>query len=574
MASNAPSTSAKIVALDPSAKKRAKKRGDNDAHAPSLDTADAMVASVPPAKTTKKKTARAKARTTATPPTRKPATRSQRVDDASAVRDPVRVYLREMGRVSLLTREGEVEIAKRIESGTHDAEFAVLGNAWGIQAIVELGELFKADEIGLRRIVDGLDDAEAPPQELRRKQFLAALTEVKKIKAQITKRNGSIANARTTVETRTRLLAQNDADYRKILTKLRKTRFAKARVTELATCFRELGEAFSLLDGRAQMVVRPFMMSVEQFQTYAEGAEASGAKGRDALAKLGGDSARIAEARGHLDGIMNDKLALEAECMLTSEEVRVALNCYAESADRAHLAKEELIEANLRLVVSIAKKYNNRGLQFSDLIQEGNLGLMKAVEKFEYQRGYKFSTYATWWIRQAITRAIADQARTIRIPVHMIDTINKLVRATRHLVQMLGREPSAEELAKEMDLPLDKVQLVFKIAREPVSLEAPVGDEDSHLGDFIEDKNAECPQEAAIRANLADHTRDALSTLPAREARVLKMRFGIDERSKHTLEEVGNDFDVTRERIRQIEAKALRKLRHPSRSGNLRSFLE
>ena len=581
MASNAPSNSEKIVVLDTSANKSPSKRAAKVV-APSEE--EPIVASVPLVAATKKKKTRAKA-STATMKTkkaedgsrlRKPlsAPRAQRADTGGAVRDPVSVYLQEMGRVSLLTREGEVEIAKRIESGIHDAEFAVLGNAWGIQAIVEMGELFRADEIGLRQVVDGLDGTGAPPQELRRKRFLAAITEVKKIRTQITKRSRSIANRRTTVETRTRLLAENDAGYRKMLTKLRKAGFAKARVAELATCFGELGEAFGLLDGRAQKVVRPFMLSVEQFEGYAAISKTSGAKGRDARAQLGDDKGRIAEANEQLSEILNDKRTLEADCKLASEEVRVGLNCYAEAADRAHLAKAELIEANLRLVVSVAKKYNNRGLQFSDLIQEGNLGVIKAVDKFEYQRGYKFSTYATWWIRQSITRAIADQARTIRIPVHMLDNLNKLVRATRQLVQQLGREPSPEELAAEMDEPLETVQLLFKIAREPVSLEAPIGDDDSHLGDFIADVNAECPQEAAIRTNLADHTHSALLTLPPREARVLKMRFGIDEGTKRTLEEVGNDFDVTRERIRQIEAKALLKLRHPSRSETLRSFLK
>jgi RNA polymerase primary sigma factor len=596
MASNMPSTSEKIVVLDTSPNKSSSKRAAKRAKKPTTTSPakaraakvaarpqeEALVAPVPSAAKTKKKTTRAK-KSTATIKTekaedgtrlRKPlrAPRTQRADTAG--HDPVSVYLREMGRVSLLTREGEVEIAKRIESGVHDAEFAVLGNAWGIQAIIEMSELFTTGEIGLRQIVDGLDSSDAPPQEVRRKQFLASITEVKKIQRQTIKRSRSIANRRTIVETRTRLLAENDADYRKMLTKLRKAGFAKARVAELATCFGELGEGFRLLDGRAQKVVRPFMLSVEQFQDYVAIAETSGVKGRDARAQLGGDEECIAEAKEQLNEILKDKRVLESNCKLASEEVRVALNCYAEAADRAHLAKAELIEANLRLVVSVAKKYNNRGLQFSDLIQEGNLGVIKAVEKFEYQRGYKFSTYATWWIRQAITRAIADQARTIRIPVHMLDNLKKLVQATRDLVQRLGREPSHEELAAEMDEPLEAVQLLLKISHEPVSLEAPVGDDDAHLGDFIADANAECPQEAAIRADLAEHTQTALLALPPREARVLKMRFGIDERTKHTLEEVGNDFDVSRERIRQIEGKALLKLRHPSRSGTLRSFLE
>ncbi|HKK52962.1 MAG TPA: RNA polymerase sigma factor RpoD, partial [Myxococcota bacterium] len=369
--------------------------------------------------------------------------------------------------------------------------------------------------------------------------------------------------------------AEIAAQYEQASKILRKQRICRDRYDELDRCLRELADSHRLLGERESQLARGFGLDTAELRILVEQAGKRSAGGKQAIERLGGDPEKIQEVAEQLVQIDRFRSRLEEESGLAMDDVEQVLDLVDTAAQRAQEAKSELIEANLRLVVSIAKKYTNRGLQFLDLIQEGNIGLMKAVDKFEWRRGYKFSTYATWWIRQAITRAIADQARTIRIPVHMIETIHKLVRATRQLVQVLGREPQPEELSETLELPIDKVRMVLRIANDPISLETPVGEEDdSRLADFIEDPNAVNPQDAVIQSSLAEHTKELLATLAPREARVLRMRFGIGERSNRTLEEVGQDFDVTRERIRQIEAKALRKLRHPSRSRALKGFLE
>jgi RNA polymerase primary sigma factor len=499
-------------------------------------------------------------------------------DDAYArTSDPVRMYLRKMGSVPLLNREGEVDIAKRIEEGENMVISAIMNTPLGVREVIHVAEQMKRARIkhkDVYREPTFVEGQEPPSFEQIHADTVSHLEAVVRLDVAMRRASHRIYDEGMSDAAQERAREELRQLRFETYEHMRKIRLSKKQIDRIVNRIRSLVEIVREADRDLSQFSRRAAMSYDEVRQLADVIRQTPVRAERLLAEKKQGREFVLDMETRMIAARRRIRRAELDAAQGAESLLLTWNAIQVGQRLAEKAKSELVEANLRLVVSLAKKYTNRGLQFLDLIQEGNIGLMKAVDKFEYRRGYKFSTYATWWIRQAITRAIADQARTIRIPVHMIETINKLIRTQRYLMQELGREATPEELADKMEMPVDKVRKVLRIAKEPISLEQPIGEEeDSILGDFIEDKNAISPSEAAINRDLSGATRRVLSTLTPREEKVLRMRFGIGERSDHTLEEVGQDFDVTRERIRQIEAKALRKLRHAKRAGVLKSFV-
>jgi RNA polymerase primary sigma factor len=496
-------------------------------------------------------------------------------DGYSTTIDPVRTYLRKMGSVSLLTREGEVEISKRMEEGQRRVLQAVLHSSVAIEEILSLGDKLREQTIRVKEIVKDADEEDAEfDEQWHVERVCEVIDKVRRLWKEHEK-VGEKLNAKLSDATKKKYRDQINDFKQEILDALQEMRLNKKQIDTIVVKLKEFVERIEQANREIIACEHKSGLSLKEFRKTLREIRSSPLRQRAVAKKLGIRPDEVEEMSRVIATAQKKIKKVEEEAKLPEGVLRETVHEIQAGERMAEKAKTELIEANLRLVVSIGKKFTNRGLQFLDLIQEGNIGLMKGVDKFDYKRGYKFSTYATWWIRQAITRSIADQARTIRIPVHMIETMNKVRRTRGSLVQEMGREPTPDEIAEKMELPLDKVRKVLKLAKEPISLDTPIGEEDdSHLSDFVEDKSAISPADVLISTNLAEQTRKVLATLTPREERVLRMRFGIGEKSDHTLEEVGQAFEVTRERIRQIEAKALRKLQHPARNRGLKSFME